>query len=160
MIIVHLDLVHYGLAHHAATHEWHLLKVQDYLSFLHGLLLRLEFPQVSMSVSAVDLECVGDLLVIDLLRVFLVPQEIDVLTVFLRDALDLGVGAPEYMLPPIIVVEGYQFDPAIEVLIFLLDDPLLPFLVMADVIIRIETVVPMMLGVLISLAGKVCLKGG
>ena len=160
MIIVHLDLIYYGLAHHAATHEWHLLKVQDHLSFLHGLLLGLEFPQVGMRMSAVDLVCVGDLLVINLLRVLLVPQEIDVLTVFLRDALDLGVGAPEYMLPPVVIVEGYQFDPAIEVFIFLLNDPLLPFLVMADVIIRIETVVPVMLGLLISLAGKVCLEGG
>ena len=113
-----------------------------------------------MSVSAVDLVCVGDLLVINLLRVLLVPQEIDVLTVFLRDALDLGVGSPEYMFPPIIIVEGYEFDPAIEVLIFLLNDPLLPFLVMADVIIRIETVVPVMLGLLISLASEVCLEGG
>ena len=113
-----------------------------------------------MSVSAIDLVCVGNLLFINLLRVLLVPQEIDVLTIFFRDALDLGVGAPEYMLPPVVIVEGYQFDPAIEVLIFLLNDPLLPFLVVADVIIRIETVVPMMLGLLISLAGKVCLQGG
>ena len=113
-----------------------------------------------MRVSAVYLVCVADLLVIDLLRVLLVPQEVDVLPVLLRYALDLGVGAPEYVLPPLIVVEGYEFDPAIEVLIFLLDDPLLPFLVMADVIIRIETVVPVKFGLLISLVSKVCLEGG
>ena len=113
-----------------------------------------------MRVSAVNLVCVSDLLVIDLLRVLLVPQEVDVLAVLLRYALDLGVGAPEHVLPPLIIVEGYEFDPAIKVLIFLLDDPLLPFLVMADVIIRIETVVPVVLGLLVSLVGKVCLEGG
>ena len=63
------------------------------------------------------------------------------------------------MLSPIIVVEGYKLYPTIKVLIFLLDDPLLPFLVVANIIIRIETVVPVMLRLLISLTCIVCLKG-
>ena len=63
------------------------------------------------------------------------------------------------MLSPIIIVERYKLYPSIKVLIFLLDDPLLPFLVVANIIIRIETVVPVMLRLLISLTCIVCLKG-
>ena len=87
MIIIHLELVDNGLA----AHECHLLEVQGDLSFLDGLLLRLEFPQICMRMPAVYLICVADLLFIDFLRVLFVPQEVDALLVLLRHALDLGV---------------------------------------------------------------------
>ena len=108
--------------------------------------------------SAINLVCVSDLLVIELLRVFLVSEEVDVLPVLLWDALNLWVRASEYMLPPLIVVKRDQLNPSIEVLIFTLDDALLPFLVMADVIIGIEAVVPVMLGLFIPMGSEICLQ--
>ena len=81
-----------------------------------------------------------------LLRVLLVPQEVDVVAVFLRDRLDLGVPAAEHVLPPLLIVEGRQLNPALKVLILSLDDALLPFLVRADVVVLVETVMAMVFG--------------
>jgi hypothetical protein len=43
-------------------------------------------------------------------------------------------------------VEGRQLDPALKVFILSLDDALLPFLVRADVVVLVETVMPMVFG--------------
>ena len=78
------------------------------------------------------------------------PQEVDVLPVFLRDRLYLRVSPPEDMLPPLLIVEGCQFDPTLEVLILTLDNALLPLLVSADVVVLVETVMTMGFGLLAS----------
>ena len=78
------------------------------------------------------------------------PQEVDVLPVFLRDRLDLRVSPPEDMLPPLLIVEGCQFDPPLEVLILTLDNALLPLLVSADVVVLVEAVMAMVFSLLSS----------
>ena len=73
------------------------------------------------------------------------PEEVDVLAVFLRDRLDLRVPPAKDMLPPLLIVEGCQFDPPFEILILTLDNALLPLLVSADVVVLVETVMSMVL---------------
>ena len=108
--------------------------------------------------SAIYLVGVCDLLAINFLRVFLVSEEINVLPIFLRNALNFRVRASEYMLSPLIIVKRDEFNPSIEVLIFPLYNTLLPLLVMANVIIGIEAVVTMMLSLLVTLGGEICLQ--
>jgi pilus assembly protein TadC len=73
-------------------------------------------------------------------------EEIDILPVFLGYRLNLGVPTPKYVLSPLFIVKGSEFDPALEVLILSLDDPLLPLLVSADVVVLVEAVVPVVFG--------------
>ncbi len=76
------------------------------------------------------------------------PQEVDVLPVFLRNCLDLRVPPPEDMLPPLLIVEGCQLYPTLEVLILSLDNALLPLLVSADVVVLVEAVMAMVFSLL------------
>jgi hypothetical protein len=52
------------------------------------------------------------------------------------------------VLPPLLIVEGSEFDPPLKVIILSLDDTLLPLLVRADVVILVEAVVPVVFGLL------------
>jgi hypothetical protein len=52
------------------------------------------------------------------------------------------------VLPPLLIVEGREFDPPLKVIILSLDDTLLPLLVRADVVILVETVVTVVLSLL------------
>ena len=101
-----------------------------------------------MIVSAIYLISVDSILL--LLRVLLMSQEVDVVSVLFRDGLYLWVPSAKNMLPPLFIVESCEFNPAFKVLILSLDDTLLPLLVCAYVIILIETVMPMVFCLLYS----------
>jgi hypothetical protein len=52
------------------------------------------------------------------------------------------------VLPPLLIVEGREFDPPLKVIILSLNDTLLPLLVCADVVILVEAVVTVVFGLL------------
>ena len=81
-------------------------------------------------------------------------KKVDIVAVFLRDRLYLGVPSAKNMLPPLFIVESCELDPALKVLILSLDDTLLPLLVCSDVIILVESVMTMVFS-LFS-----CVEGG
>ena len=54
------------------------------------------------------------------------------------------------MLPPLLIVEGCQFDPTLEVLILTLDNTRLPLLVSADVVELVVAVMAMVFSLLAS----------
>ena len=150
VIIVHLDLVHNCLPDHPRTYEWYLLQIQHHFSPRLRLLNRFKLAHVPILMPAVYLISIRAYthLVVYLLGEFLVSQEINVVAVFLRDRLDLGVAAAEHVLPPLLVVKGCELDPTLKVLILSLDDSLLPFLVSANVVILIKPIMPVVLRLL------------
>ena len=54
---------------------------------------------------AINFVSVGDLLVFDFIRVLLVPEEVYVLPILLRDAFDFRVRASKYMFAPLVVMK-------------------------------------------------------
>jgi hypothetical protein len=62
------------------------------------------------------------------------------------------------MLPPLLVVEGHKLNPFLKVLILPLNDSLLPFLIVSNVIVTIEPIVLMVSADFITLRYIVCLK--
>jgi hypothetical protein len=153
MIIVHYGLIHKCLPYEFLTHEGHLFKIENGLSLGLGLLGRFEIRLIRMS--AVDLIhtwlVVFSLLMSCLVSVLFVSEEVDIVAILFGDGLNLGVRAAEDMLPPLFIMKSAKLDPVLKILILPLDDPLLPFLVVADVIIRVETIVAVKLCLLIPL---------
>jgi hypothetical protein len=153
MIIVHYGLIHKSLPYEFLTHEGHFFKIENGLSLGLGLLGRLEIRLIRMS--AVDLIhtwlVLFSLFMSCLVSVLFVSDEVYIVAILLGDGLNFGVRAAEDMLPPLLIMKGAKLDPALKILILPFDDPLLPFLVVPDVIIRIETIVAVKLCLLIPL---------
>jgi hypothetical protein len=80
-----------------------------------------------------------------------VANEVYVVSVLFWDTLSLRVSSRKHMLAPLLIVKSHKLDPLLEVLILAFDDSLLPFLVMTQVIIGIESVVIVMAGLFVSL---------
>ncbi len=143
MIIVHLDLVNHSLPDHSLANEWYLFNIKNNLCLRMGFFDRLKFPDVFVFVSTVYFICVDRFLLF--LSILFVPEKVDVVTVFLRNGLDLGVATTKYMLPPLVVVESCELYPALKVLILSLNYTLLPLFICANVIILIKSIMPMVL---------------
>jgi hypothetical protein len=77
-----------------------------------------------------------------------VSQEINIVAIFLRYGLDFGISSSKNMLPPLFIVKSSKFDPSLEILILTFYDALLPLLVSANVVILIETIMPVMFSLL------------
>jgi hypothetical protein len=73
-----------------------------------------------------------------------VSQEVYVVAILLRHALSGWISSAEDMLSPLFIMEGNQFYPFLKVFILPLDDSLLPFLVMSDIIIGVKSVMTVM----------------
>lgn len=86
------------------------------------------------------------------------PKEVYIVAVLLGHALRSGIGPSKDMLPPLLIVEGNQFNPLFEIVIFTLDNALLPLFVVSDVVVGVETIVAMVTSHFIALWLIVCLK--
>jgi hypothetical protein len=77
-----------------------------------------------------------------------VSEEINIVAVFLRYGLDFGISSSKNMLSPLLIVKSSKFDPSLKILILTFYDALLPLLVSSNVVILIETIMPMMFSLL------------
>lgn len=86
-----------------------------------------------------------------LLRILFVSQEVNVLPIAFRNRVDFRVGAAEDVRVPRFVLGSYQFLPVLEVVVFSINDAGLPLFIVADVVIRVEPIMAMVLGLLVPL---------
>lgn len=94
-----------------------------------------------------------------LLRILFVSKEVNVLPIAFRNRVNFRVGAAKDVRVPRFVLGSYQVLPVLEVLVLSINDAGLPLFIVADLVIRVEPVMTVVLGLLVPLRLVVHFQG-